>query len=591
MPFTPTNFQDGNPATPVSAANLNKLGGQYAAVAADAGNPATPVGAALSATIVPGVNPASTGAVGNDVADDTAALLAAISAANGNTVVARGGARYVIDSLSLLSGARIDLNGATLVQRNASAGSSDGAAIRNGNRTAGAPTVKNIHISNGTLEIGADAQGRAISFAGVSGLRLENIDIVKGAATFTDWFLHFFNCDHVILTNCRVWGGTAVGEDGIHLTACQDVTITGGSIEAGDDAIALVQEFAISERPTQDVTISNVTVKSRAASYIKVLVESGETHGIHRVNISNIVGTNDVSANGVGVVINDGTNSGLITGVSLDGIKLDYQNKTGVAVAVTNVNGISLKNVEVTSVNGSAFVLTNAHRAYLEGCRATARGGANDQYVFNNSSGRAVACEANGSTLHGFRIHGASSGHWVFVACSASTPTNYGYYVYNTTGGIELIACTSQGGTSSIAFEAAAPATDVYVIGGRYTGQSGTAFANAPADFVIWALNYDAPSGRASRINGRLGFNAAPIAKPAAYTQTYATASRTHGAYTPDVENVAYTGSPADAPSTAKLADLNALRLAYENLRVSHESTKAVLNQVIDDLQAYGLLQ
>lgn len=59
MPFTPTNFQDGNPATPVSAANLNKLGGQYAAVAADAGNPATPFGAALSATIATEVETAT----------------------------------------------------------------------------------------------------------------------------------------------------------------------------------------------------------------------------------------------------------------------------------------------------------------------------------------------------------------------------------------------------------------------------------------------------------------------------------------------------------------------------------------------------
>lgn len=86
-------------------------------------------------------------------------------------------------------------------------------------------------------------------------------------------------------------------------------------------------------------------------------------------------------------------------------------------------------------------------------------------------------------------------------------------------------------------------------------------------------------------------YGAAPANRPNAYTQTFATTSRTHAAYAADPESVAYTGTPADAAHTAKLDDLNALRVAYENLRVHHESTCKVLNQVIDDLQLLGLLQ
>lgn len=82
-------------------------------------------------------------------------------------------------------------------------------------------------------------------------------------------------------------------------------------------------------------------------------------------------------------------------------------------------------------------------------------------------------------------------------------------------------------------------------------------------------------------------FGTSPTVRTAAYTQTYATTSRTVAAYTADTESVAYTGA---ADGEAKLADLNALRVAYENLRVAHESTTQVLNQVLDDLQAYGLL-
>lgn len=88
-------------------------------------------------------------------------------------------------------------------------------------------------------------------------------------------------------------------------------------------------------------------------------------------------------------------------------------------------------------------------------------------------------------------------------------------------------------------------------------------------------------------------FGVTPVARPAAYTQTYSTATRTHAAYTADDESVAYIGIDNAQGGTpyATVADLNALRVAVENLRVHHESTSAVLNQVIDDLQALGPLQ
>lgn len=92
-------------------------------------------------------------------------------------------------------------------------------------------------------------------------------------------------------------------------------------------------------------------------------------------------------------------------------------------------------------------------------------------------------------------------------------------------------------------------------------------------------------------------YNVAPVARPAAYTQTYATADRTLNAYNADAEGVAYTGDTggvatvSSAANIAKLADLNALRVAYENLRALTEDTAQMLNSVIDDLQANGLLQ
>lgn len=126
---------------------------------------------------------------------------------------------------------------------------------------------------------------------------------------------------------------------------------------------------------------------------------------------------------------------------------------------------------------------------------------------------------------------------------------------------------------------------DMVAIGGNCDVRLQVAATAAEAgDFTIGgALNHDGTT---------VGFYGhAPVSRPAAYTQTFSTTSRTHAAYTSDPESSAYTGSPVDAAATAKLADLNALRVAYENLRVHHESTSKVLNQILDDLQAQGLLQ
>lgn len=83
-------------------------------------------------------------------------------------------------------------------------------------------------------------------------------------------------------------------------------------------------------------------------------------------------------------------------------------------------------------------------------------------------------------------------------------------------------------------------------------------------------------------------YGVTPVARPAAYTQTYSTADRTLSAYTADDESVAYTGA---GDGEAQLADLNALRTAYENLRAFVEDIAQMLNSVTDDLQAVGLLQ
>jgi hypothetical protein len=88
-------------------------------------------------------------------------------------------------------------------------------------------------------------------------------------------------------------------------------------------------------------------------------------------------------------------------------------------------------------------------------------------------------------------------------------------------------------------------------------------------------------------------YGVTPIARPAAYTQSYATADRTLAAYSPDAETSPYTGHDNAQAGTvyAKVADLNALRTAYENLRALTEDLTQMVNATVDDLQALGLVQ
>jgi hypothetical protein len=94
-------------------------------------------------------------------------------------------------------------------------------------------------------------------------------------------------------------------------------------------------------------------------------------------------------------------------------------------------------------------------------------------------------------------------------------------------------------------------------------------------------------------LGSNLGFyGGTAVAKPSAYTQTYATADKTLSAYTSDPESSAYTGIDNTQAGTvyAKVADLNALRTAYDNLRVFTEDAVAMLNSVVDDLQSLTLV-
>jgi len=88
-------------------------------------------------------------------------------------------------------------------------------------------------------------------------------------------------------------------------------------------------------------------------------------------------------------------------------------------------------------------------------------------------------------------------------------------------------------------------------------------------------------------------FGTSPVVRTNAYTLTYATGARTLNSYTSDGEGSAYTGIDNTQVGTpyAQVSDLNLLRAAYETLRTSYDNLIQVCQQMVADLQSYGLFQ
>ena len=90
-------------------------------------------------------------------------------------------------------------------------------------------------------------------------------------------------------------------------------------------------------------------------------------------------------------------------------------------------------------------------------------------------------------------------------------------------------------------------------------------------------------------VAGNVGFyGVGAVARPAAYSQTYATAARTQDA--PTATSVATTAAGLASYGYAQ-AQANAIPVAINALIVDLANVKQVLNSVIDDMQANGLLQ
>lgn len=112
--------------------------------------------------------------------------------------------------------------------------------------------------------------------------------------------------------------------------------------------------------------------------------------------------------------------------------------------------------------------------------------------------------------------------------------------------------------------------------------------------FTVWdggnvALGTTTGTKIGTATTQRLGFfNATPIVQGSAFTQTYSTASHTHAAITASNPPAGGTGATAGAYDTA--ANRNAMITSLTNNIADVANLKQVVNALIDDLQALGLI-
>ena len=109
-----------------------------------------------------------------------------------------------------------------------------------------------------------------------------------------------------------------------------------------------------------------------------------------------------------------------------------------------------------------------------------------------------------------------------------------------------------------------------------------TAAAGVTIDGLLLKDSIVAASG------ANLGFfGIGPVARPTAYTQTYATADKTHANFT-SADLAAFDGGLV---GFADSAERDNIRTQFNALRADVADLKQLVNSVIDDLQALGLLQ
>ena len=114
---------------------------------------------------------------------------------------------------------------------------------------------------------------RVVFFAGCRDVAVKGVLLTNQPAGWGYW-VH--DCDRVVFDGCRIRSDvTYPNNDGIHINACRDVTISNCTIESGDDAIVVrCNTRSLAERKTCERVLHRATSASSPDSMVQLEIET-----------------------------------------------------------------------------------------------------------------------------------------------------------------------------------------------------------------------------------------------------------------------------------------------------------------------------
>ncbi len=567
----------------------------------------------------PLVNVERFGAIADSTTDNADAFDAALAAlpSTGGTLYFPSAAGVYLTSRSLTLTGKTSIVLAGAGAPNAGAGAASqlrytgaGASFIIGNNIVGC-TLEKLQITYSN----ASFTGTLVNFDSSSGA--VNIKLVScflgGAGVGGAKLLSLDNTESVTIDHCQFGKGT-IGIDGPINTAghfCNNFTMIGGGFGEGGISTCLIRN------PGEAWNFLGVAMESLVSGLAGSIVctfasiKGLTIHGCWIGDVTTTGGT-QLLLSGKGISISAGRISGLFTGpagIGVDivdgseGISIHGVNFDSFATAIRLPSSTPAKTV---SIGGNYYTnVTNK----VSGTPATGY----PSILFRDTQielasdvtfpgtlsavkiAPAVSPTAIGPTLEVRGGNGAAGFAGAALTIGGGDAGDGSHQA-----GITVVEQGAPvGGNSSGMFLSAGPTIGHFAAIYQHSSKltiatltDGAAVANGIYLFSASSILLEATT--TIQLKGSFGaYGVTPTARPAAYTQTYSTGARTVNAYTTDPESSAYTGIDNTHASAdyAQLTDVQSLRVAYENLRASHDNLLQVVTQIIDDLQSEGWLQ
>lgn len=491
--------------------------------------------------------------------------------------------------------------------------------IRIENRT-GPVTVERARVRGCTNQ-------SAVRIVGGSVVRVEGCDIADVFNTLptksSTGAIHITGVANKVLVtnNVVVAGADATAADiGIFLVGHQDfsffvteVIVSGNQVSGfGRHAIGATHEQpASSAFYSGELVITKNVVRDCAEQGIKVKLQKRVTITDNVIADCNTVpelageldgGINVQSASELVVtgntIINDGT----------DGIRVDVKWPSaadGEDGTLGRANRVIANNTILDCAEYGIRVGTGSSDTAITG-NTIVGSGSTGIYLYPGASATSEMevrrISVTGNIVRNSGAVGISANSFDDVTITGNTITmsqTFGIFADNGTGLVivgNTVLDSAQATTPSSAYGIRIGAvTEVLIVGNRSGNRQTTSQTHgiSLSQAAVCANNYldgntSAPIQGSANVRGQF-LNGAVFSKAAAYTQTYSTATRTHSTFTSTA--VATTPSTSTTPfgyTTQDQAD--AIVTSLNALRQDVANAKQVLNSVIDDLQAYGLL-